>query len=259
MFEEELRTQRTGLMSRLPIVLMAAAMVGWQATPAQPLHRHALPFIPSADSVQQGFVRIINQSGGGTVRIYATDDTGERFGPVELDMGANQTRHFNSMDLEHGNSAKELSDGVGDGQGHWWLDLRTNLDIKPLGYIRTSDGFVTSMHDVVREDEDSYHVPFFNPASNQNQRSVLRLTNPSASMVEFTITGRDDTGRSETREVRVSLKAGASHMLDSNRLEADFGYGTGKWHLTIFTAEPLWVMNLLRNCSPDLGSRMTNS
>lgn len=196
-------------------------------THAQPTHSHAFPFIPSADSVQQGFVRIINQSGvDSTVRIYATDDTGERFGPIEVDMGANQTRHFNSMDLEHGKSTKGLSDTEGDGQGQWWLDLRTNLDIKPRACTRTPDGFVTPMLDVVREDEDSYHVPFFNPASNQNQNSVLRLTNPGPFMVDFTIAGRDDRGRSDTREVGESLDAGASHMLDSDCLEADFGYGT---------------------------------
>ena len=112
-------------------------------------HSHALPLMLSADSVQQGFVRIINQSSiAGTVRIYATDDTGARFGPVELDIAANETRHFRSIDLEDGNPAKGLSAGVGDGEGHWWLELRTHLDISPLAYIRTPDGFMTSMHDV---------------------------------------------------------------------------------------------------------------
>ena len=102
------------------------------------------------------------------------------------------------------------------------------------------------MHDVVAEGEESYHVPIFNPASNQNQRSILRLVNPGAKAVDFTIVGRDDSGRSEAGEVRLSLDEGAATILDSQQLEVDFGDGTGKWHLTIVADEPIWVVNLLK-------------
>ena len=239
---------------RLPILILSAALAQATLAHRHAEHSHTLPFVPSADSVQQGFVRIINRSGiAGTVRIHAIDDTGDRFGPVELDIGPDQTRHFNSGNLERGAPSKGLSRGVGDGEGHWWLDLRTRLEIRTLAYIRTPDGFVTSIHDVVREDEGSYHVPFFNPASNQNQRSVLRLVNTSSEDNDFiSIIGRDDDGRPGHQAFTFWLPAGESRMVDAVQLEAKFGDGTGKWHLTVESSfwfsrsEPLWVMNLLQ-------------
>ena len=117
-----------------------------------------------------GFVRIINHSErAGTVSIHAIDDTGRRFGPVELALEAMQTRHFNSVDLESGSAAKGLAAGVGDGTGNWRLELSSELSIEALAYIRTPDGFVTSMHEVaaaIEEGSNRYHVPLFNPGSN---------------------------------------------------------------------------------------------
>ena len=89
------------------------------------------------------------------------------FGPVFLSLGAKETRHFNSWDLEQGNPIKGLSSGVGVGvgEGNWRLEFETMLDIEPLAYVRTTDGFLTSMHEVVpaRGDSMSHHVPIFNP------------------------------------------------------------------------------------------------
>ena len=177
----------------LTIVLAFAAY----AQP-RPENKHALPFFASADSSAQSFARIINRSGrAGTVRIYAISDSGERRGPVELSIDASKTTHFNSQDLEHGNPAKGLSDGVGDGQGHWWLELHTTLDVEALGYVRTPDGFLTEMHSVVPLGEDGrYDVLFFNPASNQNV-SRLRIVNPNPERVAFTIRALDDDGMRE--------------------------------------------------------------
>ena len=114
---------------------------------------HVIPLVtPESNSIQQGFIRIVNRTNlPGEVSIYAIDDTGERFGPVFLSLNAKATVHLNSGDLERGNPAKGLSSGVGDGEGNWWLELDSELDIEPLGYIRTGAGFVTSMHDVVAD------------------------------------------------------------------------------------------------------------
>ena len=84
------------------------------------------------------------------------------------------TAHLNSTDLEDGNADKGLPTGVDDGDGDWRLELTTELDIEPLAYIRTPDGFVTSVHDVVEAEfvrastldgngSILYHVRFFNP------------------------------------------------------------------------------------------------
>ena len=116
---------------------------------------HTLPLVPPASNdARQGFIRILNHSDrAGTVSIHAIDDTGQRLGPVTLAIAARSGRHLNSRDLEQGNAGKGLSGGVGDGSGSWRLELDTALDIEPLAYIRTADGFVTSMHGVVEPDE----------------------------------------------------------------------------------------------------------
>ena len=113
---------------------------------------HTLPlFMSASDSARQGFVRIINRSDeAGTVTIYAIDDSGEQADSVELSLDAKQTRHFNSGDLENGNTAKGLTGKTDSGEGNWRLKLETDLDIEPLAYIRTLDGLLASIHDVAQ-------------------------------------------------------------------------------------------------------------
>ena len=105
----------------------------------------------AAELMRQGFVRVINHSDeAGEVSVRAIDDTGAVYGPVTLTLRAQETSHFNSQDLEGGNAAKGLSDGVGPGEGDWRLVLDSDLDFEVLSYIRTEDGFLTAMHDVAR-------------------------------------------------------------------------------------------------------------
>ena len=220
---------------------------------------HTLPLVTAASNRgQQGFIRIINHSNHmGTVRIHAIDDTGRRFGPVSLSLDAMAAVHFNSADLENGNAAKGLSRGVGDGNGNWRLELASELEIEPLAYIRTSDGFVTNMHEVAAEtDEGSnrYHVSFFNPGSNSKQQSLLRLINPGSGDASIEITGVDDRGDGPPLgAVRLSLKAGAARTLTAQQLEQGdsgltgrWGNGEGKWRLWVSADRPLQVMSLLR-------------
>ena len=116
-----------------------------------PLSRsYAVPFFASADRTATGFMRIVNRSDrAGTVRIMATDDMGDRYGPVMLGIGAGEATHLNAADLENGNAGKGLSGEMGDGMGDWWLTLTTTLDIVPLAYVRTPDGFVAPMTGLV--------------------------------------------------------------------------------------------------------------
>ena len=118
-----------------------------------------------------GFIRIVNRSEqDGKVDITAIDDSGKEVGPITLSIGANSSRHFNSEELENGNADKGLPDGVGGGQCSWRLELKTDLDILPLAFVRTGDSFVTSIHDVVPEVEPVRHdVAIFNPGKNETQ------------------------------------------------------------------------------------------
>ena len=121
---------------------------------------HSLPLVlPAGNPALTGFVRIVNRSDrAGDVDITAIDDSGQEVGPITLSIGADSSRHFNSEDLEEGNADKEgFSVGVGGGQCSWRLEIETVLDILPLAFVRTEDGFVTTIHDVVPEVEPGRH------------------------------------------------------------------------------------------------------
>ena len=217
--------------------------------------RNTLPLVTSASNAnQQGFVRIINYSDhAGVVNIHAIDDSGARFGPVVLSLAENSTVHLNSQDLEQGNATKGLASGVGSGQGNWRLELDTTLNIEPLAYIRTYDGFLTSVHDLVQGVSMRWHVPIFNPGSNLNQRSILRLINTSGIDTEVTIDGLDDNGAPPPGgAVTLSLPGDEARTLSAQELEEGsgefdgrFGNGTGKWQLFISAGRPIQAMSLL--------------
>ena len=219
---------------------------------------HSIPLVMSADNAtQQGFLRVINRSHrAGRVRIDAIDDEGRRSNPVELYLAARQTRQFNSQDLEAGNTDKGLPRGVGSGIGDWRLYLTTDLDIEPLAYVRTSDGFLTSVHEVAAEEDGGpmrYRVPTFNPGKNTDQQSRLRLINVGDDSASIVVSGLDDRGRAPPRgKVRLTLAAGAARTVSAEELEQGarglsgrFGSGTGKWQLSVSADQPLQVMSLL--------------
>ena len=202
----------------------------------------------------QGFVRVINRSDDdGEVRIDAWDDAGEHAGPVTLAIGMEETKHFNSEDLEAGNAGKGLEGSTGPGEGDWRLEFTSTLDIEVLGYIRTGDGFLTSMHDVAPATEAGHRVVMFNPGSNVNQASRLRVVNPGAESAEVRIEGTDDDGVSSHGAVEFTLAAGESRTLSAKELESGeaqgvssaLGTGEGKWRLRVTAKQPIEVLSLL--------------
>ena len=233
--------------------------------PPPPARAFLIPLIMSADnSTQQGFVRITNRSyRAGTVEIHAVDDEGQRFGPISLSLDRRASAHFNSKDLEEGNSEKGLSAGVGDGDGNWRLELDTALDIEPRAYVRTLDGFLTSIHEVAGSAGGGsmrYQVPIFNPASNRYQTSRLRLVNLGEDAARIRITGRDDRGdEAPEGDVTLTLGAGKALMLSAQELEKGgedltgrLGDGTGKWQLLVSATRPVVVMSLLQSPTGNL-------
>ena len=246
--------------------LMAVALLLLAGQPVLAQTMHTLPFVtPASNTSQRSLVRIINRSDrAGTVTIHGIDDSGERFGPVSFSLRAKQTKHLDSRQLERGAT---LSGGVGlgNGEGNWRLELETQLDIVPLAYIRGAQGFVTTMHDVVRGEAMRHHVLNFNkaPVSRGWSRGQLRLINPSDDSADVTITGHDDYGNPGAGAVSLSLPAGASRTLTAHQLEGgddDFDGslgdgGTGRWQLFVSADRPIRVMNLM--LSPNTGY-MTN-
>ena len=235
------------------------AMANLSTAPPQPdagVHRVPL-FPPASDPFRQGFVRVVNRSDdAGEVSVRARDDSGRGYEPVTLAIAANQAVHFNSDDLEQGNRAKGLSGGVGAGEGDWRLELESPLDIEALAYIRTADGFLTSMHDLVPASGVEHLAPTFNPGSNDRQVSLLRLVNDGDAAAQVTISGVDDRGEPGRSAVSATVPAGRSLTLSAAQLESGdgdgiaggaLGDGAGKWRLSIASDRPIEVMSLLRS------------
>ena len=177
-----------------------------------------------------------------------------------LTIGAKETVHINSDDLENGNVEKGLDGATGPGQGRWRLELTSDLDIEVLAYLRTDDGFVTSMHDVVPHTGAGHHVAIFNPGSNANQVSHLRLVNRGAESAEVTIEGIDGDGESPGTAVRLSVPPRGARSVTARELESEegrgeglrdlvgaLGDGAGKWRLVVSSDPPVVVMSLLAN------------
>ena len=216
---------------------------------------HIPLFPPASDPTRQGFVRVINH--GETtheVDIHAIDDEGTFHGPVFLEVASGHSSHFNSNDLENGNPEKGLNGRMGRAEGTRRLEVGGGPGIEVLGYIRTEDGFLTPMHDQAPREAGIYRVPVFNPASNRNQRSALRLINPVSVEVDITIEGIDDEGRSPGTRVGLSLPSAGARTLSARQLEegdmrlsGSLGDGSGKWRLNITADQPILVVNTLES------------
>ena len=240
-----------------------------------------VPLFPAASHpTQQGFVRVANLSDtAGMVEVAGYDDRSMEFGPLTLQLPAGATVHFNSNDWELGAPDKALEGAAGAGEGSWRLEFTSDLEILVSAYLRTSDGFLTSMHDlVVREictNEESYdvvpidrglsfsrtcelRVPIFNPASNTRQVSSLRLVNRGGSEAAVTIFAIDDSGTWHG-PASLALPAGTARTLSSSELESHdgeglagaLGDGEGKWELRVaikgVAAGDVLVMNVLES------------
>ena len=221
-------------------------------------------FISASHPSQQGFVRIINHSDQtGTVAVTAIDDAG-RSAELSFQLDAWETRHFNSEDLENGNAAKGIIAGVGAGMGDWRLEVESTLPLEVLAYVRTTDGFLTSMHDRARKPGRRHLVPTFNPGSNRNQVSKLRIVNTAAAQTTVDIVGVDDGGV-ESDEVRVVVQADAAVTLTAQELEAGphgaangLGDGSGKWQLYVTADQRVVVQSLLESVSGHLTNLSTS-
>ena len=218
---------------------------------------HHVPlFLSVADpGGRQGFVRIINRDDEqATVLIQAHDDTGADYETLTLSLAAGSVAHFNSDDLELSNALKGLSGGVGAGVGDWRLTLTSAAELDVLAYVRTVDGFLTSMHDTAPLTAAGYVVPIFNPGDNLAQVSRLRIVNPGQADATVTIRGRDDLGINRGGDVTLTVPAARSRTVSARTLEdgggdlqGRLGDGTGKWRLTVTSDRPIQVMSLLES------------
>ena len=135
-----------------------------------------------------------------------------------------------------------------------------------LGYARTKEGFVTSLHDLAPRAGVDHHVSVFNPGSNYNQVSSLRLVNPGDTPAEVTITGIDDAGE-QSGEASLIVPAGASAAYTAAELESGsasglrggLGDGTGKWRLRVTARQPIHALSLMSTPTGHVTNLSTSS
>ena len=234
--------------------------VGLIVDPEGPFHD--VPLFPSAGGQRQAFVRVVNGGRRSAAHVEAFAEDGAQASPATLALPSGGAAHFNSGDLEDGNWDKGLGRGIGPGQGDWRLRLWGN-DLQVLSYIRTADGFLTSMHDVVPRGADGrYRVPTFNPASNWRQESRLRLANAGGETAAIEIFGVDDAG-ARAGPVRLQLEGGMARTLTARQLESGdgldgaLGEGGGKWRLVVGSDQPVFVVSLMASESGHLTNLST--
>ena len=93
--------------------------------------------------------------------------------------------------------------------------------------MRTVDGFVTGMNAVAPREDDVLEIATFNPGSNVDQVSLLRLVNPTAAEATATVAGVDDAGLSPGQPVLLTLPAGSACTVDAAQLESGAGLACG--------------------------------
>ena len=215
----------------------------------------SVPLFPSVSDPlgRQGFVRVINHSKvSGEVSIKPFDDTGQRYGALTLSLGANETKHFNSYDVEIGNAQKGLTGSTGAGTGDWRLELSSDLTLGVLSYVRSTNGVVAPVHDTVPRAVGAYHVTAFPPGADHDQASLLRLVNATEETANVAITAVDDAGEQSAGQASVALAPGASRTLSVRELEdggkefvGAIAVAKGKRQLVVESKQPIEVLSLL--------------
>ena len=217
---------------------------------------------PASEIDRQTFLRIINTSNEtGNITIIGLDDTGllSPAGEVMFQLGPNESKQINAQDLETGNVNKGLVGMLGDGNGRWIYAVIADISIQVMSLVRTPDGFLTNLSRVTPITGKVNDVFFFNPASNVNQVSSLRLVNLSSISGDVTISGIDDNGAvAPGGDVSINIPANSAIEITSQDLEngnvllglvGSLGNGSGKWRLEVTSDLELKVLGLMNTPS----------
>ena len=122
---------------------------------------------------------------------------------------------------------------------------------------------MTAMHDTVPDRDGAHRVAIFNPGSNADQVSRLRLVNPGNGDAVATIAGIDDSGAAPGTAVAVEIPAAdaltltASELESGTGLDGELGDGVGKWRVTVTSDVPIVAMSLLSSPTGHLANLST--
>ena len=205
-------------------------------------------FAASGDaSGRRSFMRLINRSDvAGEALVWGVDDAGERFGPARLSIGAGRTAHFNSEDLEFGNAAKGLADGLGaPTAGDWRLEVLSTLDLEAQTFLRASGGPPSALHDGLPRVGGTLRAAFLPAGRERSPAGALRVSNPTGSDATAYAWGVDEAGVGRLATGLVA-PAGRAVTVTASELERwrmgsgrGLGRGAGNWRLELTAPWPL--------------------
>ena len=216
---------------------------------------------PASNTSMQTFIRFINIGDTtNSIEVRGIDDNGQGavLGVLRFELPAQASLQLNAADLENGNSVKGTVGQLGKGSGKWQLSVGSSVELQTMSLIRTPDGFLTSLTDIVEKIGSTHEVFFANPASNPNQQSFLRVINTGSETGTVTVTGVDDLGQAAQDSLTFTLGPNAAKNFNSSDYELGnpakgisgaLGDGSGKWHLSLTSNLDLAVMSMIR--TPD--------
>ncbi len=205
-------------------------------------------FAASGDAAgRQSFVRLVNRSDvAGEALVWGVDDAGERFGPARLSIGAGRTAHFNSEDLEFGNAAKGLADGLGaPTAGGWRLEVLSTLDLEAQTFLRAAGGPPSALHDGLPRVGGTLRAAFLPAGRERSPAGALRVSNPTGSDATAYAWGVDEAG---VGRLATGLVAPAGRAVTVTAAELErwrmgsgrgLGRGAGNWRLELTAPWPL--------------------
>ena len=207
------------------------------------------PWFASAGDAagRQSFVRLVNRSEvAGEALVWGLDDAGARFGPARLSIGAGRTAHFNSEDLELGNAAKGLTDGIGAPvAGDWRLEILSTLDLEAQTLLRAPGGPFSALHDGLPRVGEMLRAAFLPAGRERSPAGALRVSNPTGADETVMAWGFDDAGRGRLATGLVA-PAGRAVTVSASDLERwrlgagrGLGRGEGNWRLELAAPWPL--------------------
>jgi hypothetical protein len=212
---------------------------------------------PADETLRTSLLRVINTSNNvATYTVSATDDDGQPApsGDATFTLDPLAAREIPVSDLESGNVSDGISGMLGDGSGRWRMTISSTDTLEVMSLIETPDGFLTNLSRAAPASGTDHEILVFNPGSNTDRRSTVRIANDGDSQAAITISGYDDTGAEGDSEVRLNLSAGRSISITALDLEngnSDLGLtgalgdGEGKWRLTVSSSEDIQVQGTL--------------
>jgi type VI secretion system secreted protein VgrG len=212
---------------------------------------------PGGNHTQQSMIRLVNNDAAPAVVVLSgIDDSGTRGqDTVYLTLPPHAATEVLPSDLEQSNAGAGVFSnfgGFGQGNGHWQVTMsqqeESNVDAQSL--MRVPGGFLTNLSGTVpHTSPNQVHVWIVNPASNTDQRSVLRVVNRNASAGAVLIEAIDDDGiAAPGGSATLALPALAAVELTAQDLEQGnvgkglqgaLGDGSGKWRMVLSADVPI--------------------